>query len=71
MSQPSIEHRLAAVETAVREIQRRLERLSPSPNWLDHISGSFKDQPAFDEVIAYGRAFREADRLPDPDEEPA
>jgi hypothetical protein len=71
MSQESIEQRLAAVETAVSEIQRRLERLSPSPNWLSQVIGSLKDEPAFEEVIAYGKAIREADQLPDPDGESA
>lgn len=69
MSQASIEQRLAAVETAVSEIQRRLESLSPSPNWLGQVIGSLKDEPAFEEVIAYGRAIREADQLPDQDGE--
>jgi hypothetical protein len=51
MSQASIEQRLAAVEAAVNDLQRRLERLSPAPNWLAQITGSFKDAPAFEEVI--------------------
>jgi hypothetical protein len=71
MSQESIEQRLAAVETAVSELQRRLERLSSSPNWLHQVIGSLKDEPAFEEVIAYGKAIREADQLPDPDGESA
>ena len=68
MSQPSIEQRLEAVETAVRDLQQRLERSSPSPNWLTQVIGSLKDEPAFEEVIAYGKAMREADQLPDADE---
>jgi len=70
MSEASIEQRLEAVETAVRDLQQRLERSSPSPNWLSHVIGSLKDEPAFEEVIAYGQAMREADQLPDPDERP-
>jgi len=65
MSETSIEQRLAAVETAVHDLQRRLERMSPSPNWLEQVIGSLKDEPAFEEVIAYGKAIREADQLPD------
>jgi len=68
MSQSSIEQRLEAVETAVRDLQQRLERSSPSPNWLTQVIGSLKDEPAFEEVIAYGKAIREADQLPDADE---
>lgn len=52
------EERLAAVETALGEIQRHLTTLPPGPNWLEQIIGSCKDEPAFDEVIAFGRVFR-------------
>ena len=65
MSLPSIEQRLAAVETAVRDLQRRLANVSSSPNWLDRITGSFKDKPAFEEVLKYGREWRQADQLPE------
>jgi len=71
MSETSIEQRLAAVETAVRDLQRRLANVPSSPNWLDQVIGSLKDEPAFEEVIAYGKAIREADQLPDPDGESA
>jgi len=57
-----IEQRLLVVEAAVAELQRRLPVPQPVPDWLKQITGSFKGEPAFDEVLAYGRAFREADR---------
>jgi len=57
-----IEQRLAAVEKAVAEIQRRLGDGAAVPNWVERFTGSFKDEPAFAEVVAYGRAFRSADR---------
>ena len=60
-----IEQRISAVEAAVAEIQRRLPPPSSAPNWLDQVIGTFKDEPAFEEVIAYGRAFRAADRPPE------
>ena len=66
MTQTQLEERLLAVETILQEIQRRLATLPPAPNWLDEIIGSFKDEPAFDEVIAFGRAFRR-DELPPED----
>ena len=64
MTPTQLEARLLAVETALREIQRRLAILPPAPNWLDEIIGSFEDDPAFEEVIALGRAFREAQPYP-------
>jgi hypothetical protein len=71
MTQTELEERLLAVETALQAIQRRLATLLPTPHWLDAMSGSFKDDPAFEEVIALGRAFREAQPYPDEPGPPA
>jgi len=71
MTQTQLEERLLAVETALAEIQRRLATLLPAPHWLDEIIGSFKDEPAFEEVIALGRAFRESQPYPDEPGAPA
>ena len=71
MTQTELEERLLAVETALQEIQRRLATLLPTPYWLEAMSGSFKDDPAFEEVIALGRAFREAQPYPDDPGAPA
>jgi hypothetical protein len=64
-SDAQIEQRLAAVEVAVRELQQRLTVLPPAANWLERISGSFKNEPAFEEVLEYGRALRVADHPPE------
>jgi hypothetical protein len=56
----SLEQRLAAVEAAIAELKE--QKTNSSPNWLEKITGSFKDDPIFDEVLAYGREFRHADR---------
>ena len=53
-----IEQRLSAVENAVRELQRHTLVQPPASDWLEQISGSFKDEPAFDEVLEYGRRWR-------------
>ena len=58
----SIEQRLAVVEAAVAQLQKQLAE-PQTANWLQQIRGSFKDEPAFDEVLAYGRAIRQADPL--------
>jgi len=62
-----IEQRLSAVEAAVDELRRRLP--SSEHDWLRQVIGSQGDEPAFDEVLAYGRAHRVADR-PTADEGP-
>ncbi len=54
----SLEERIAAVEAAIAELQKQITEPQPT-NWLQQISGSFKDEPAFEEVLAYGRAIRQ------------
>lgn len=63
-TKPLIEERLSAVEAAIAELQRRLPSTPSAPNWLEQVIGSFKDEPAFEEVIAYGRMLRTQDRPP-------
>lgn len=56
----SLEERLAAVEAAIAELQKQV--VTPQPmNWLQQITGSFKDETAFEEILAYGRAIRQGD----------
>lgn len=56
----SLEERLAIVEVAVKELQKQLANSQPT-NWLQQITGSFKDEPAFEEILAYGREIRQTD----------
>ena len=56
----SLEERLSAVEEAIAQLQKQVATPS-SKNWLEQITGSFKDEPAFEEVLAYGRAIRQDD----------
>lgn len=65
----SIEERLTAVERELADLKTRLSATPKSENWVDKISGSFKDDPEFDEILRLGREFRQADRPKDDDEE--
>jgi hypothetical protein len=56
----SLEERIAVVEAAITELQKQVATPQPT-NWLQQITGSFKDEPAFEEVLAYGRAIRQGD----------
>ena len=53
----SLEERLQIVESEIRELREQLSE-SRSKNWLEQVTGSFQDEPAFEEVIAYGKAIR-------------
>jgi hypothetical protein len=62
MANATLEQRMTELEKAVRELQEALKGRKPAPDWLDRVIGSMKDEPAFDEVLAYGRAIRQADK---------
>ncbi len=67
MSQaPTIEERLAHIEKDVTDLKSEFNRLRSKGNWIDQITGTFKDDPEFDEILRLGREIRRADR---PDEE--
>lgn len=57
-----LEQRVSVLEQAVHDLQQQIRHPSPSADWLKQMIGAFKDEPAFDKVIAYGRAIRESDR---------
>ena len=62
MSESTLEQRMTLLEQTVRELQDALNARKLTPDWLDRVIGSMKDEPAFDEVLAHGRAIRAADR---------
>jgi hypothetical protein len=62
MSEATLERRMTVLEEAVRELQEAVKARTPAADWLDRVIGSMKDEPAFDEVLAHGRAIRQADR---------
>jgi len=59
-SNTSLEERLAAVEAAIAQLQKQVAT-PQATNWLEQITGSFRDEPAFEEVLTYGRAIRQGD----------
>ncbi|MEH2383377.1 MAG: transferase hexapeptide repeat containing protein [Nostoc sp.] len=63
-----LEHRLLTLEQAVCDLQRQVEG-KPSENWLEKLVGSISDESAFLEALEYGRAFRQADKPTDEDDE--
>ena len=62
MAEAALEQRMTALEEAVRELQEVMQARKQAPDWLDRVIGSMKHEPAFDEVLAHGRAIRQADR---------
>ena len=59
----TVEERLAHVEKDVAELKSEVQRLRPTEGWIDKITGSFKDDPDFEEILRLGQEIRRADRL--------
>jgi hypothetical protein len=65
------ERRLAALEQAVADLQRRLAGAPDPQDWLYQVAGSVRDAEGFEEVLKYGREFRHSDRPQDEASEPS
>ena len=65
VANPSLEERLSPIEADIRDLRRRLDSRGPASNWLERVVGSFENEPAFEEVLEYGRGIRQADRPPE------
>ena len=57
----SLEDRLSAVENAIVTMQEQISNSQPI-NWLQQITGSFENELAFEEILAYGQAIRQGDQ---------
>lgn len=57
-----LEQSLVAVEAGEAEFKQRVGISLSAPDWIERVTGSFRTEPAFDEVLRLGRAAREADR---------
>jgi len=56
----SLEERLTAVEAAITELRKQAST-PQTPDWLQQITGSFRGEPAFEDILTYGRAIRQGD----------
>jgi hypothetical protein len=55
-------NKLACLDFQHRACRDKQQVVAPQPmNWLQQVTGFFKDKPAFEEVLAYGRAIRQGD----------
>ena len=57
-----LESRVTALEHEVAAMKRASAESRAPTEWLDLVSGSMRDFPEFDEVVALGRAARRADQ---------
>lgn len=59
----TIETRLEHVERDLAILKSAIAKRIPSSNWIDSITGTFKDDADFEEIIRLGKALRDADRF--------
>jgi hypothetical protein len=65
MMSDTIESRLAKVERELAILKSKVPR--DKSNWIADITGTFKDDPDFDEIVRLGQEMRDAE-APDEDE---
>ena len=51
------------MEQDLAKLKSQVDRLRPKENWIDRITGTFKNDPDFEEILRLGREIRQADRL--------
>ena len=62
-----LEERLTKVEQELELLKVKVCSESPKRGWISEMTGSFKDDPEFDEILRLGKELRDADR---PEDEP-
>ena len=62
----TIEVRLAKVERELAILKAKTGENGTKANWIEKITGSFKDDPDFDEIVRLGKEMRDAE-LPEED----
>jgi hypothetical protein len=55
----TVEERLTIIEKELAELKRKLP--VPKRDWIARISGSFKGDPDFGEILRLGREIRDAE----------
>ncbi len=62
LDEVTLEKRLNNLEETVYKLKNQFEHQSNSDNWLQQLIGSISDEELFEEVLEYGRAFRQSDQ---------
>lgn len=60
----NVEIRLTSLERDLAELKQRMDGRT-KPSWIEKVTGSFKDDPEFDEILRLGRELRKAEELDD------
>lgn len=63
----TLEKRVTDLESELATLKRQLASERRGGDWISRITGSFKDDPEFAEIVRLGREIRRADRPGDPE----
>ena len=58
----NLEERVAKAEQEIERLKSQASVSKNKSNWISDISGSFKDDAEFDEILRLGREERQADQ---------
>jgi hypothetical protein len=58
----TLEERLVLLEAEVTALKQQAKVNPTSGSWLDKLVGSISDEEGFEQVLEYGRAYRDHDR---------
>ena len=61
----SLEERVAKVEKEIERLKFQSNGAKDKSNWISDISGSYKDDDEFDEILRLGRSERQNDEISD------
>jgi uncharacterized protein YigA (DUF484 family) len=64
----TLEQRLVVLEAEVTALKQQAKANPTAANWLERLVGSISDDEGFEQVLEYGRAFRNHDRPSDQDD---
>ena len=59
----SFEERLAMLEKEIRELKQGSAPAQTKHNWLEKITGTFKGDPEFGEILRLGQEIRKAEKM--------
>jgi hypothetical protein len=61
----TVEKRLTVLERQVSTLLQQISKLNDHSDWLDKVTGSFKDDQEFEEILRLGKEIRDQDGLND------
>ncbi len=61
-ARPDLEQRLTDLEAEMSKLKQKVDKLDSDERWWEKITGTFEDDPVYDEAMKRGRQYRESQR---------